>query len=192
LCIGALIGIGWLGRLHPGSGHNALMPMIAGLALLAGCAIGWMMCRSVPLRWAALALVTLEFALLAYDPRPVVPREELTRNVLQARQAAATMPASSLMLGNGFLVGRIAGSEPIALRDYLETLSEADRQREMARLRHELAERGNPPVIATLLGVGLLDWLLADKYGRPVRLVTPVATVKWPDKAADLVLLLPR
>jgi hypothetical protein len=194
LCVGVLIAIGWLGRLHPGSGHNALMPMIAGLALLAGCALGWPMRRPTPpLYWAAVGLVALQFAVLAYDPRRVVPSPGLTRNVLQARSAATALPPSSLIFGNGFLVGRIAGSEPIALRDYLGTLGVEDRKDEIARLRDEIADRGVPPVVATRLGAGLLAWLLAGRYGQPAQLVAPSAgDASWPDKAADLVLLSPR
>jgi hypothetical protein len=186
----ALIGVGWLSRLHPGSGWNGVMPLLGGLALLMGLGAGWAMREPRALwRWIGVTVFGLQFALLAYDPRRSVPPGELTQSLEEARQAVTQLSPSALIMGNGYLLGRIAGSEPLGLRDYLATLDAAQRQNEMARLRAELAQRNHPPIVVTALGVGLYDWLLADKYQPPRPLIAPRGQSKWPDKSAALMLL---
>lgn len=80
-----LVIVGWVhaftGMLHNGGYLNALIPYCGFLSILAGLAIGWVISQDGKnalvkrLQAVAIAVVFLQFGVLAYDQRAVVPRK---------------------------------------------------------------------------------------------------------------------
>lgn len=68
-----LLGCAWVSRLHSGGYANVLMPAYAALALVVGLAYGWLPRTSVRARWAALPIVLVQLALLAYPISAQIP-----------------------------------------------------------------------------------------------------------------------
>lgn len=116
-----------LGRSHPGGHVNTLMPAVWVMALALGAGIGMLwridvLASSSPLPRLGLAIVVLlQFGLLAYDPRHYLPASNgaAVRAQIAARLATARPPL--FMSGMGYLVGRVAGADHMALNDLLRT-----------------------------------------------------------------------
>jgi 4-amino-4-deoxy-L-arabinose transferase-like glycosyltransferase len=93
------IGASCLARLEGGAWANALMPAHAGVAILFGLAV------SILGRNALLAPVAaiLQFAMLAYDPRPLVPRAADIETGHAIVRRIAAIPGEVLVVDHGYL-----------------------------------------------------------------------------------------
>jgi hypothetical protein len=108
LFAGGLILSSALARLEGGAWANALLPAYAAVAILFGIAAG-----RAPLALGAPLAAILQFALLAYDPRPLVPtsRDAAVGNAVVERIRA--LPDGVLVLDHGYLA-RMAGKRSFA------------------------------------------------------------------------------
>jgi hypothetical protein len=80
LAVGSLLGLGWVARSNSGGSINVLLPAHAGIALFMGVGADWLLRQRLGqslqtrvLQVYGLGLCILQFAILAYNPRHVVP-----------------------------------------------------------------------------------------------------------------------
>lgn len=144
-----LSGTAALGRSIPGGHVNTLLPALWLMALGLGAGVGMVWQGRVSLaatpvmRIALAGLVLLQLGLLAYDPRRFLPATNgaAVREEIGARLAQAPQPM--LLAGMGYLVGRVAGADPMAVNDvyqadaalrrrYLDMLETAMREKRYA------------------------------------------------------------
>jgi hypothetical protein len=93
------IGSSCLARLEGGAWANALMPAHAGLALLFGLAVATRGRDSL----LAPAAAILQFGLLAYDPRPLIPRAADVETGRAIVRRIAAIPGDVLVVDHGYL-----------------------------------------------------------------------------------------
>lgn len=152
-----LFGTAALGRAHPGGHVNTLLPAIWLMALGLGAGIGmaWNRLDTTPARLLLGGAALLQLALLAYDPARFLPAPDGDKAIAQMRARLAAAPQPILLPGAGYLVGRVAGADHVAVndvfrtdatlqRDFLDRLDAAMRQKrygsaavdDYMRLRH--------------------------------------------------------
>jgi 4-amino-4-deoxy-L-arabinose transferase-like glycosyltransferase len=119
----ALIALGFIGssclaRLEGGAWANALMPAYAGVAILFGLAVATLGRDGLLAPVAAI----LQFALLAYDPRPLVPRTADIETGRAIVRRIAAIPGDVLVVDHGYLAtaaGKRSYAHGWALTDVL-------------------------------------------------------------------------
>lgn len=165
-----LFGTAALGRSHPGGHVNTLLPAMWLMALGLGAGVGmvWQGRISVAatpaVRTALAGLVLLQLGLLSYDPRRFLPAAngEAVRAEIGARLAAAPQPM--LLPGMGYLVGRVAGADPMAVNDVYQA-DAALRRRYLVALEAAMREKRYASVVLDeVLSRGWAIWY--DPYYR--------------------------
>ncbi len=157
-----LFGTAALGRAHPGGHVNTLLPAIWLMALGLGAGIGMLWERKVSMaitpRTRALigAAALLQFAVLLYDPNRFLPSSNGAAVLAEVRAKIAAAPQPVLLPGTGYLVGRVAGADHVAVNDVWRT-DETLRRRFLDELETAMKSRRYGSVV---LEDGLrLRWL---------------------------------
>lgn len=112
------IGASCLARLEGGAWANALMPAHAGVAILFGLTVS-ILGKNALLPPAA---AILQFALLAYDPRPLVPRNADIETGRAIVRRIAAIPGDVLVVDHGYLAaaaGKRSSAHGWAMTDVL-------------------------------------------------------------------------
>jgi len=141
-----LFGTAALGRAHPGGHVNTLLPAIWLMGLGLGAGIGMLWKQKIPIgitpRTRALIGVAalLQFAVLAYDPNRFLPSPNGAAVLAEIRAKIAAAPQPVLLSGLGYLVGKVAGADHVAVNDVLRT-DETLRRRFLDELEAAMKER---------------------------------------------------
>jgi Dolichyl-phosphate-mannose-protein mannosyltransferase len=115
-----LIGLAWASRSNPGGSTNVLLPAHALMAILLGLGlnetlrqIGDTSARAIAFRAYVLGLCCVQFALIAYNPRPLVPyrSDQWADDRLAARLASLPGEIFAPDL-DGYLVGSANAEQP--------------------------------------------------------------------------------
>lgn len=157
-----LFGTAALGRAHPGGHVNTLLPAIWLMGLGLGAGIGMLWQRKIPFevtpRTRALIGIAalLQFAVLAYNPNRFLPSPNGAAVLAEMRAKIAAAPQPVMLSGVGYLVGKVAGADHVAVNDAWRT-DEALRRRFLDELEAAMKERRYKSVV---LEDGLrLRWL---------------------------------
>lgn len=104
-----LVGSSWLSRLHIGGHTNVLIPAFAFLALASVIGLHGMTegSKSFLSRWSALGLMTIQFALLAYDPRNALPTEADVEAGRRFEARLESVDGDVLIPAHGYLATRM-------------------------------------------------------------------------------------
>ena len=118
-----LYGTAVIGRSHPGGHVNTLLPAIWLMALALGAAMGmlWKRIASPGALAIVAGLALLQMALLAYNPQRYLPAPNGARVLAEIRARLGEAPQPILLGGVGYLTGRVAGADHVAVNDVLRT-----------------------------------------------------------------------
>jgi hypothetical protein len=147
-----LFGTAVLGRIHPGGHVNALVPAIwlTGFALAGAVGMLWEGKTTVPatgkLHFALLGVMLIQFAVLAYNPKRFLPSPDGAAVLAEIRARLATAPQPILLPGTGYLIGKVAGADPMAVNDVLHTDAKL-RQGFLAEVETQMRQRRYPSVV---------------------------------------------
>jgi len=164
---GALLAA-WVGRAHLGGYDNTLLPAALGLAVLAGAA--WRPDASAARRALVAALVLAQVALLAYDPRPQIPRaaDRAALEALVAELAAIEGPI--LAPYDGYLAVRAGHADSAHAMTFFDLSASGSPQAD--RLVGELGTALTEGRYGALLLIERdpFDWLVGERYlpARPI------------------------
>lgn len=123
LLVAALLASSWLGRLHQGGHVNALIAAMAGVSLALAVAAHRLAPRLAAVSRTRLghvhvpALVIVQFALLAYDPRAFVPPATGAADVAAIRSELRALPRPIFLPGDGYWLEAVTGAESFATND---------------------------------------------------------------------------
>lgn len=147
-----LFGTAVLGRAHPGGHVNTLLPAIWLMGLGLGAGIGMLWERRIAIevtrRTRALigAAALLQFALLAYNPNRFLPSPNGAAVLAEMRAKIAAAPQPVMLSGVGYLVGKVAGADHVAVNDGLR-VDAALRRRFLDELEAAMRERRYASVV---------------------------------------------
>jgi len=184
-----LFGTAALGRAHPGGHVNTLLPAIWLMALGVGAGIGmlWQRKIAIEITPGTRALIgiaaLLQFALLAYNPNRFLPSANGAAVLAEIRAKIAAAPQPVLLPGTGYLVGKVAGADHVAVNDVWRT-DEILRRRYLDDLEAAMKERRYKSVV---LEDGLrLRWLVwHEPYYRSVGLLSRDSEAQRPRTGID-------
>jgi hypothetical protein len=132
-----------LARLEGGAWSNALLPAYAAVAILFGMAAA-----RLPL--AAPAMAALQFVLLAYDPRALVPGPADLAAGRAVLEQIASLPDGTLVLDHGYLssmAGKRAFAHGWAMTDVLWADHQGAGRQLEAEMRAAIAARRFPALV---------------------------------------------
>jgi hypothetical protein len=147
-----LFGTAALGRIHPGGHVNALVPAIwlTGFALAGAVGLLWQGRAAVPvtsrLHLLLLGVMLLQFAVLGYNPKRFLPSPEGAAVLAEIRARLAAAPQPMLLPGTGYLIGKVAGADPMAVNDVLHT-DAGLRQSFLAEVETQMRQRRYASVV---------------------------------------------
>ena len=133
LLVTGMVLTAYVGRVPKGGSLNALIPACAAAALTFGPAAAWVLSRArgetprtraVAEVWIA-TLCLIQFAVLAYDPRPQIPDANDARAGRKFIAALAAIPGEVLVPGHGYLPV-LAGKTPHAHQSAIDDLVATD------------------------------------------------------------------
>lgn len=140
-----MLGVAWVGRAHQGGYDNTLLPALLAAALLAGRASGSAAERGGAVARGVFALLVVQLALLAYDPRAHVPSRADAEAAERVIVELAAVEGEVFAPHQGYLAERAGKGwsvHAMAVVDLLESRgNEKAARRFVGRLERALADR---------------------------------------------------
>ena len=185
LLASALVTSAWLSRLHAAAHENVLIPAHAAVAVLLGLFLGRCWSESARGRGRlpahVLVLLFVQFGVLLFDPRHMLPSAEDAALGRLLLQRIASVPGDVWLPQHGYL-GALAAKQTyahsMAMYDIIRAGSPADRERLIEEVRGNLAQRRFDLIIADRVDRWFREEL--NSAYQPVGPVFPSSSGFWP------------